>query len=135
MAKQLSKEDYNTIEILRNISGENEDRIHAIFEALVEHALHQYADKQRIEVPYFGTLYIKYKGETILSNGAKEVDIDVFFSPSKNLKKNIGRIEDLKKSLIEFVDVPVTNEKLNKIEALLKTQVSETYQDVRSTLD
>ena len=48
-------------------------------------------------IPYFGTLNIKYLGDEVKQEG-RVAKLDVQFTPSPSLVRNIGQLEDVKNS-------------------------------------
>ncbi len=113
---KLTQKETEVVEILRNLSHENVDRIMNFLTALNTQALLNYADNEPITIPLFGTFYIRYKGDKITDSG-READLETFFDPSPYLKENIGSYEDFKKSKNKDVTtIPIMRhfENLNK---------------------
>ena len=130
---KLSLEESDARERLRNYSGENVERVDLILRALLYQALLNYADKEKIVIPYLGNIYIKYNGDKI-SNKGREADLDIFFSPSDFLKENIGIYEDSLKGDADLMDIPIMKlfQKDTRLE--VKDQLTDTYEEVSETL-
>lgn len=125
---KLLKQEQEMLETLRNISGENQERISNILKSLSVAMLMNYSDDEHnIFIPYFGILHIEYKGDKIVDN-RKEADLDIQFFPSSYLKLNIGKIEDIKKSgnTSDIIDVPIIKEISRDIENGLRNIVDGT---------
>lgn len=122
--KELETREIEVVELLRNISGENEERINNVLLALMIYTLMQYASNQSIIVPYLGSLKLRYNGDTITPEG-KEADLDIFFNPSSFLKQNIGEYEDTKKKDLPIVDVSIIKYLIKKNERSLRTILNE----------
>ena len=126
---KLNQAETDNIQKIRNLSGEPEDRIAKIMEALMKLVIQNYSEGERIVIPYFGSLLIKYNGDKITNKG-KEADIDIFFSPSDYIKYNIGKIEDFKNKKIKFSDVGIIKETIDSIGPTLKQKLSESYEEI-----
>lgn len=122
--KELETREIEVVELLRNISGENEERINNVLLALMIYTLMQYASNQSIIVPYLGSLKLRYNGDTITPEG-KEADLDIFFNPSSFLKQNIGEYEDTKRKDLPIVDVSIIKYFIKKNERSLRTILNE----------
>jgi hypothetical protein len=106
---KLSIEEKNILEELRNISGENIERINSIFLALMTYALMSYAEGQEIIIPYFGKLQITYKGDTMTPEG-KEARVHIITTLSDMFLSNLGQYEDFKSGIIKTLDeIPIFN--------------------------
>jgi len=125
---KLIKQEKEMLENLRNISGENQERIANVLKALSLSTLMNYADDEHnIFIPYFGCLHIVYKGDIIVDN-KREADLDIQFFPSSYLKLNIGEIEDIKKNgnTIDIMKIPIINEISKDIENGLRNIIDGT---------
>lgn len=127
--KDLNQEELENIQKLRNLSGEPEDRIHRVLEALMKLVIQNYSEGERIAIPYFGNLKIKYNGDKITPKG-KEAQIDLFFSPSDYIKYNVGKIEDFKKKQTKFNDIDIIKDTILSLVPTLKQKLSDSYEDV-----
>jgi hypothetical protein len=94
---KLTQKEQESIENIRNISHENVERIHSIFNALMTYSLMNYTENEPIVIPYFGSFLVKYRGDDITNDG-REAKIEVYFDPSPSFKENIGAYEDFKSS-------------------------------------
>jgi hypothetical protein len=120
----ISYQEKEVIELLRNLSGENEERIHNILLSLMKYSLMQYGSGESITIPLFGTFKIKYLGEEIDKNtGEKNPNLECFFDPSLVLRKNIGQYEDFKKGDIQIIDIDIFKYHKINIERKLKQEI------------
>ena len=115
----ISQREKEVIELLRNLSGESEERIQNILLALMSYALMQYAEGEEIVVPLFGDFKIIYRGDKIIEN-KREAQLDSFFSPSNILRKNIGQYEDFKNDKGNLSDIEIVKYHKNGIENIIK---------------
>lgn len=123
---KITQEEKNVLEILRNLSGENIDRITRVLQALMMYALMNYSEEEPIVVPLFGEFTLTYKGDKISFNG-REALIDTTYNPSQELKYNIGIMEDLKKQgNTNISEIPIIKEITRNIENQLKCVMNET---------
>ena len=119
---KLTSIEKNVMENLRNISGENIERIDNILKGLMMYALMQYSDNEPIIIPHFGVLKISYKGDSIIE-GKRTSDLEVNFFPSNEVVTNIGYLEDLKKSgnSEDILEIPIIKEISKNFESSLKS--------------
>ncbi len=107
---KLTQKEIEVINSIRNLSHENVERIHNIFNALMTQALMNYTENEPMVIPGFGTFLVKYKGDEISSQG-REAKIEVFFDPSPTFKENIGAYEDFKSSKNKDISmIPIIKE-------------------------
>lgn len=122
---KLTQKEIETINNIRNISHENIERIHNIFNALMTQALMNYTENEPMIIPGFGTFLVRYKGDDV-SNQGKEAIIEVFFDPSPAFKENIGAYEDFKSSKIKNInEIPIIKELEIKQTQALKMVLSD----------
>lgn len=119
---KLTSIEKNVMENLRNISGENIERIDNILKGLMMYALMQYSDNEPIIIPHFGVLKISYKGDSIIE-GKRTSDLEINFFPSNEVVTNIGYLEDLKKSgnSEDILEIPIIKEISKNFESSLKS--------------
>jgi hypothetical protein len=91
------------LEILRNLSGENIERINNIFLAFMVYATMSYTEGQEIVLPYFGKWKTLYKGDVDTTQG-KEAVVDIFAIPGEYYKQIIGEYEDYKNNKLDSLD-------------------------------
>lgn len=103
---KLTQKEKEIMELVRNISHQNIERINSILMALMTHALLSYTEGEPIVIPYFGTFLIRYKGDKNTPSG-KEAVLECFFDPSPILKENIGSYEDLKSGNTNISSIPI----------------------------
>ena len=94
---KLTQKETEVINSIRNLSHENVERIHNIFNALMTQAVMNYTENEPMTIPGFGTFLVKYKGDKITNQGCEAI-IEIFFDASPSFKENIGAYEDFKKS-------------------------------------
>ncbi len=97
---RVTTDNKSSIEKIHLLSGENKQKIRTFFEALISVILLDYIEGESTNIPFLGTLSIKYKGEKII-NGKKEADIQVELEPENNLIKNVGQVQDEEECDIE----------------------------------
>ena len=123
---KLTVKEKEVLEIVRNITHENIEKINSILLGLMTYGLLNYTDKESIVIPYFGTFFIKYKGDQITPDG-KEAVLESYFEPSPYLRENIGAYEDLKKnSFVDIETVPIFKHLFDLNERTLKMTLNDT---------
>lgn len=128
--KDLNQEETENIQKIRNLSGEAEDRIHRVLQGLMKLVIQNYSENERITIPYFGTLKIKYKGDSLTSKG-KEANLEIFFAPSEYIKFNIGKIEDFKKkNTVKFNDIDIIKDTVSTLGPILKQKFSDSSGEI-----
>jgi len=121
---KLTQKEIEVVNSIRNISHENIERIHNVFNGLMTQALMNYAENEPILIPGFGTFLVRYKGDSITAQG-REANIEVFFDASPSFKENIGAYEDFKKS---------KNKDMSKIPIIRQLEI-EQAQSLRMTMN
>lgn len=113
---KLNADEKITIELIRNLSKQNTSDINDYFKGLLLCTLMNYAENEPTVIPYFGTLNIKYLGDETKSEG-RVAKLDIEFTPSPNLVRNIGQLEDIKNPNCEtkITDVDCIKEIMNEI--------------------
>ena len=94
---KLSQKEKETLEIIRNLTHENIERINNTLLGLMIHSLLNYTNGESVTIPYFGSFLIRYKGDVLTDDG-KEAVLETFFDPSPYFRENIGCYEDFKKA-------------------------------------
>ena len=92
---KLNAEERNTVELIRNLSRQNTSDINDFFKGLMLVTLMNYSEGESTIIPYFGKLKINYQGDEIKSEG-RVAKLDVDFTPSPMLVRNLGQLEDVK---------------------------------------
>jgi hypothetical protein len=117
--------DDNIITKLSLESGVSVFSIEKIFESLQSYVVFQYAvNEKRIPIPYIGNIMIRYKGD-IETDSGKEADIDVFFSPHKQLKRIIGQMHDIETNKSSPTEFDVFKNIRKTIKRDFKTKLAE----------
>lgn len=87
-----------------SLSGIQKDAIREVFEFLLIRWAEQVASNPnglaRLQIPFLGTIAVRYKGDTILESGEVETEVDAFFSLSDRFKKLVGDIHDEGESIV-----------------------------------
>ena len=94
---KLNSDEKTTVELIRNLSRQNTSDINDYFKGLLLCTLMNYSENEPTVIPYFGTLNIKYLGDEVKQEG-RVAKLDVQFTPSASLVRNIGQLEDVKNS-------------------------------------
>lgn len=113
---KLSADEKTTVELIRNLSKQNTSDINDYFKGLLLCTLMNYAENESTVIPYFGTLNIKYLGDETKAEG-RVAKLDVEFTPSSILVRNIGQLEDVKNDNLgtKITDVDCIKEIMNDI--------------------
>lgn len=94
----MTNEDISVIKELRALTGLKEGQIVSVFEALSNmYGVGNYYNNERIHLPLFGTFKLKFEGDEI-ENGLRKAQVTGFFTLHDSIKKNVGIIEDYKKT-------------------------------------
>ncbi|HPC09955.1 MAG TPA: hypothetical protein PLN85_02635 [archaeon] len=126
---KLSSKEVEVINILRNLSHENIERIYNIFNALTMYSLMNYTENEPIVIPGFGSFLIKYKGDEVTNKG-KEAKLEIIFIPSDFLKENIGFYEDFKNGkLNNITDIPIIKQLENEQIQALRSILNDTWEN------
>lgn len=118
---KLSSYEKNVEEILRNISGYSVEEIDTVLKSIMTYALLQYSEGENFTIPYFGTFHIEYVNDNITKHGREaNLKIDVF--ESNQLKSNIGRLEDVRKSGNDddILKIPIVEDLMRSSENALR---------------
>jgi len=113
---KMSLEEKETTEILRNLSKLNTSDVNNFMKSLMLVTLLNYSEGESTKIPYFGELNIKYLGDETKSEG-RVAKLDIQFTPSNQLIRNIGQLEDVKnKNLdVKITDVDCIKEIMGEI--------------------
>jgi hypothetical protein len=114
---KLKEFEKNLIEEISTLSGHQPLVIREILEFTFLRQLEQYMKGENITVPYLGRIKIQYKGDTV-SFGAKQAEIEVFFSPSDLLRRLVGDISDGESEIIDTLLI-------KKVESALQAKLDE----------
>jgi len=124
-----NKFEQDTIENLRNISGQNVERISMVFQALGKLILMNYSEGKPTVVPYLGSLLIKNNGDVKTDKGMV-CDLEIFFSPSDDIKENIGVYEDYLKGNAQIMDIPFIRTLDKDDRVTIKNNLTSTREEV-----
>ena len=94
---KLDADEKITLEIIRNLSRLNTNDINDFFKALMLITLMNFSENEPTKIPYFGELKIDYQGDENKTEG-RVAKLDVKFTPSNQLIRNIGQLVDVKNS-------------------------------------
>lgn len=97
---KFTKEEKDIIHRVHLLSGRSYDEVNDIFESLCLCAVLAFLEKEPIDIPLFGRMEVTYKGDKLTEKGM-EAQLDIKVTPSPELKRVIGQIEDEVESDIE----------------------------------
>jgi len=100
MYLKLNQFEKSMVEEISTLSGYSTSTVREVLEFAFLRQVEQYIDTTEMNVPFIGKVKILNKGDIFIS-GAKQADIDVFFSPSDLLRRIVGDVEDGESNLIE----------------------------------
>lgn len=94
---KLDADERMVIEQMRNLaSGDlNTTQVNNFLKSLMMIVLCDFSENDSTKIPYFGELKIEYLGDVITDKG-RVADLNVKFTPSPTLVKNIGQLVDVK---------------------------------------
>ena len=91
----LTQEEKLIIEELRNLSKLNTSEVNDFLKSLMLITLLNFSENESTKISYFGELDIKYLGDENKTEG-RVANLDVKFTPSAQLVRNIGQLVDVK---------------------------------------
>jgi predicted PolB exonuclease-like 3'-5' exonuclease len=100
---KLGQKEKEVLEIIRNLSGENIERISNIFLAFMIYATMCYTESEEVILPYFGKWITKYEGDVETPDG-KEAQVNIFALPGDYYKQIIGEYVDFKNKKLSSLD-------------------------------
>ncbi len=121
---KLTKEEQDSLEILRNLSGESIDKVSNILKSLLYKMIMDYSEGEKTLIPYFGEFEIIYKGDENTPQGRKAT-LKADFNPSDFVKLNVGVLEDILKDNGDITKVPIIQEVLKDMNMSLRTIINE----------
>lgn len=92
---KMSQEEKLVVEELRNLSKLNTSDVNDFLKSLLLITLLNFSEDESTKIPYFGELKIEYKGDENKMEG-RVAKLDVKFTPSNQLVRNIGQLVDVK---------------------------------------
>ena len=92
---KMSQEEKLVVEELRNLSKLNTSDVNDFLKSLLFISLLNFSEDESTKIPYFGELKIEYKGDENKMEG-RVAKLDVKFTPSNQLVRNIGQLVDVK---------------------------------------
>ena len=92
---KMSQEEKLVVEELRNLSKLNTSDVNDFLKSLLFITLLNFSEDESTKIPYFGELKIEYKGDENKMEG-RVAKLDVKFTPSNQLVRNIGQLVDVK---------------------------------------
>ena len=113
---KMSQEEKLVVEELRNLSKLNTSDVNDFLKSLLLITLLNFSEDESTKIPYFGELKIEYKGDVNKSEG-RVADLDIKFTPSAMLVRNIGQLVDVKNPNCDtkITDVDCIKEIMNDI--------------------
>lgn len=101
---KLSQKEQEVLDIIRNISGESNERVQNIFLAIMIYSFLNYSGGEEILFPYFGKFMFYAKDDY---DNPKDLDVKGFFIPSDFIKQNIVMYRELEKGKITVDQIPI----------------------------
>lgn len=115
---KLNSDERLIVEELRNLSNGdlNVSEVNSFLKSLMLLTLMNFSEDESTVIPYFGELKIDYLGDKITDKG-RVADLDVKFTPSAMLIRNIGQLVDVKNPncKTKITDVDCIKEIMNEI--------------------
>lgn len=87
---------------VRLLFGKSTTETKEFFESLGIYCVLAYMKGEDVDIPYIGTLHINYSGDEVTSRG-RTANLDITFSPSDFLVRNIGQVEDDSRTDAELI--------------------------------
>lgn len=104
MHLKLDENQKRFIDETSALSGIQKDVIREVFEFMLIRWAEQIAsapeNRHTLDVPFAGTISLKYDGDIIMENGAVSTKLTTYFNPSAQLKKLVGDIIDEKDGVV-----------------------------------
>jgi hypothetical protein len=118
---KLDEETRHTIEEISALSGIQRDVIREVWEFTfirwVEQITREPTKLNNLQVPFLGTIGVRYVEDQLGMDGSIETTVDSFVSLSSFFKKVIGEVYDGKQNIItELLEVKIDNAISNIIE-------------------
>lgn len=101
---KLNQKEQEVMDILRNISGESNERIQNVLLAIMIYSFLNYSTGEDTLLPYFGKFM--FYGDENYGN-PKDIDIKGFFVPSDFIKQNIAMYKELEKGKTTVDQIPI----------------------------
>lgn len=105
---KTTQRDRETIETLRNLSGETIGRVNNILKSLMVYTVLNSSENETVTIPHLGTFKISYKDDKIV-NGDLKCEVDSLYIPSEELKLNIGKLHDVLECGGDLTSIPIIN--------------------------
>lgn len=121
---KLTSREKEIIEILRNISGETISKVDNVLKALAVYTILNHSENEVVTIPYFGTFKIKFIKDELNEDGKTfNTEVETFYSPSEDLKTNIGKLEDIKNNGGDFTSLPIIQDLKRSIDRQLRKEL------------
>lgn len=122
MFLKLDEETKHTIEEISALSGIQRDVIREVWEFTlirwIEQITRDSTKLNNFQIPFLGTVGVRYINDCLSSNGTIETNVDMFISASPFFKKLIGEIYDEKQNvLIDILQKKIDSALTNVIES------------------
>lgn len=129
---KLDNKEKEVLETIRNISGENIERINNVFLAFMIYAMLCYTEGQEIILPYFGKWKTLYKGDVDTPEG-KEAKVDILAIPGDFYKQTVGEYEDFNNKKLSSLDqISIIKHFKKENERILRTKLDdEIIEDIK----
>jgi hypothetical protein len=104
MYLKLNDIDKKLVDELSALSGISKDVIREVWEYMIVYWAEQISRSPEkphtLEIPFLGSLYVKYIGDEETPDGYLTTNVDAFISLSTQFKKLVGDIVDEKDSVV-----------------------------------
>ncbi len=128
----MNKKDTSTIKELRTLTGLTDGQISSVFKALSYMVgIGNYYNGEEIQIPYFGKFKLKFDGDELDEQGNRIAKVNGFFILHDDVKRNVGIVEDFKKTQDANLLTELDSYKVLKgsIRQSLKNSVESSYDD------
>jgi len=111
---KISEDTKNVILEVSALSGISQNVVKEVFEYMLVNWAIKVADNQdefaNLDIPYLGSISVKYAGDKILTSGDLYTEIESFSDISNGFRSLIGTIHDEGRSALE----PMLEKKINQ---------------------
>ena len=98
MYLKIDEDMKRLVDEVSTLSGIQREAVREVFEFLLVRWAEQVASNPnalaKLQVPFLGTIAVRYKSDEVLPSGEVSTNVDAFFSLSDQFKKLVGDIHD-----------------------------------------
>ena len=122
MFLKLDDETKHTLEEISALSGIQRDVIREVWEFTlmrwIEQLTRDPTKLNRLQIPFLGTVGVRYVNDQLSIDGSIDTNIDIFISASPFFKKLVGEVYDGKQNVLtEMLQKKIDNAISNVIES------------------